>query len=464
LTYVETFAFAFDHNLLAEHPVREFGQSKTSFRGVYFVGPETYLRKHLGTIVFHRTRASQGESKELSSYLNGLADNLSRFARHSPAATEAEKSHLRNEWLFRLSQVLARTNKEVWNILFGVISEAAEEALAHFRREEPAMPDLLVAAAALSSAPAVQHFLDEGTKVFTGHLAAGFGSPLIAAPTDAPVLQLLLNQAEHEIESTSASPEHTPQNVFAILDSAIRAALDAKSAVCAIMLIDFAEEHSGKRLAHQFSSYAARAAESGSIELVDYFMLRKPNSAEHVILKACEYGQLTLVRHLLSTKVMIPPPGLCPLPRDYTYTPLRVAVQNKNRALVNLLIEFGADLTPDLIICALTLPRGSVFPMMQHLFQMGCSVNRKVVVEAARSAKEYISKEPSWRYAMDRAKSVVLIAYHIKDFSPEYLLWFKDGIEALKHVADGRYPVPTEPLPFQNMAREFLEGVVMNVN
>ena len=450
--------------MLAGYPIRDLGQSKPRYRGHYFVGPETYLRKHLGTIVFHGTRASKGETKELSLYLNGLVDNLSRFARHSPAATEAEILRLRTEWLFHLSQSLARTNKEVWSILFGLSSRTTEEALAYFRAEEIAMPDLLAAAAALGSVPAVQHFLDEGTKVLTGHLVAGFGSPLLAASNDARVLQPLLNQAEHEIESTSASSEHTPQALFAILDNAIRAAVDAKSADCAIMLIDFAEEHSGKRVVRQFNSYAARAAESGSIELVDYFLLQKPNSAENVILKACEYGQLTLVRHLLSTKVMIPPPGLCPLPRDYTYTPLRVAVQNKNRALVNLLIEFGADLTPDLIICALTLPRGSVFPMVQHLFQMGCSVNRKVVVETTRSAKKYIIKEPSWRYAMDRAMSVVLIAHHIKDSSPEYLLWFKDGIEALKHVADGRYPVPTEPLPFQDMAREFLEGVDVIVN
>jgi hypothetical protein len=217
-------------------------------------------------------------------------------------------------------------------------------------------------------------------------------------------------------------------------------------------------KHCGKAAPHVYLSRMAEAARGGSIDLVEFLLRWKPHLASEAICSACLHGQTALVRHLLSTKITVPPPLLHSLPRNYTYEPLEIAAQNAHCALIDLFVEYSAALTSDLISCAFAGGHGRTYLTVRHLFDAGCTLDRNAIDDCGNICWEYPKYSSGCRPTrLSWSMAPITIAHHLKLISPELLLYFEEGNKVAEDVVGGRLKMPSEPLPFKAMAEEIVE-------
>jgi hypothetical protein len=324
--------------------------------------------------------------------------------------------------------------------------------------------DYLIAAAAIGSAPAVRRFLAIETKPMIQSMSQPCRSPIRAAAisADPTVVKLLLDRA-------AEAPQWLPATLLAFNSSAadnlhasIDAAITAQAQESALLLIDFLEKHfawvpraldqsSGARLLEyprSSSGLEASSPQDGSDEL------------KAVVYETCKYGHTTVMRHLLSQNLVKANVKFSMPQHADMLTPLLLAVQYGHRTLVDLLVKHGAKLSPKLLTWVLKSHYGgSKAPMVHHLLNSGCSVNREAAIKAREYGQRLADDIDSTRRqrTADRATTLVYLAHHVMMVSAGVVSFFKDRGGALRKVRDGELQLPTRSLLVQDMAREYLE-------
>jgi hypothetical protein len=229
--------------------------------------------------------------------------------------------------------------------MFCASRNVSHEVQEYFKSQVIDTTDLLAAAAVTGCVSAAQDLIEQDAKVLSYPLETSpLGLPITIAVSKLEVLRLLLHRAETEIADMGPATKDTERIILRTIEPAIAAAAEAQLADSAILLIEFARQHCPKTIKSRY--YGAVAASGGSIQLVDYILLYKSSEKSDVVNCACEYGHVALVQHLLNEKIMTPPPSLQPLPRNYVYPPLKIAMWYGHRAVFNLLVEHGADPPP----------------------------------------------------------------------------------------------------------------------
>lgn len=305
----------------------------------------------------------------------------------------------------------------------------------------------------------------------------GFDNPIRTAACNGTleVLELLLKRAEEEIGSTENLPKANHGSVIRLLSTAIDVASYAQSSESAIMLIKFAQKHCGEVASTRRPFWLLKAARNGCTEMINFLLqqeYRSTNSAsyqndlDNIIVEACKHGRTALMRNLLTTerdKASRSLPKSSLHPRYRKHPPMFFAVTFGHRALIDLLHEFGASLDSNCLDDALLFRSAPAFLTVRHLIHAGCVVNRQLAeavdTRAAVHLERLRDRYGNNRYTTNWVMTVVLIAREIKRFPRDMLPSPSAVSQLMVEVVEGRCKVPTEPLPFRETAKGFLEWV-----
>jgi hypothetical protein len=247
-----------------------------------------------------------------------------------------------------------------------------------------------------------KHFFDVGGDILHRFYGLGLGLGLgfdnaircTAMNSREQVLEILLEKADKDMRNRGRGKIQLVEGLF---QQSIDDAANAQHASTAIMLFEFALRYGLVQMGPQETNQVlpndravpVRAAENGCVDLVCYIIkegrpavMCEGSMGYHLnlhdaVIAACHNGRVGVMRYLPEARHITVTPSFLPMQpssipseskyRDYT--PLELAVSFGHRTLVNLLLEFGAQLESKLLVYAVNSGNGPVSLMVRHLIE-----------------------------------------------------------------------------------------------
>jgi hypothetical protein len=179
-----------------------------SYKQLYYSGgPDVYLAKNLGEIIFQRLHHTDELPHFLSSYIISTVEELLKVVPSDPVDQTAQM-----EFEKRLCYAIGSywQNGGYWPEFLGL--EAEDMNVAYMPWSWETEDDCLVTAAAADNLPAINHFLAKGGKVLRFGYAETLCNPIIAAAASASTetVALLLGQIRPQVEKFAGDLDFTP--------------------------------------------------------------------------------------------------------------------------------------------------------------------------------------------------------------------------------------------------------------
>jgi hypothetical protein len=292
-----------------------------------------------------------------------------------------------------------------------------EKELTYFSTLELTAHDKLAAAAAVGDQTKVRAYLTEVTNLMSW-VNFGFCSPVQAAASTGKTecLAILLDHAAQDMPATRTTSQKSHRDASTSVRKGIQIAMENGHASCAALLMDFQHKWDLLREMRETGSlgrpHLFRAAEAGCIDLFKDLMGPDAHGSSYAhdrdlhdaALVALENCHTNIIRYLLETKVMAP--TMVPGNRSGVSTPpLGLAVMSGNRAIVDLLLSFGAPLDSQILIWAIkqskpqetstpdmkcTHPERPIYHIVKHLIAIGTVVDRTSMSACAPRAMRIV--------------------------------------------------------------------------
>jgi hypothetical protein len=206
-------------------------------------------------------------------------------------------------------------------------------------------------------------------------------------------------------------------------------------------------------------------------------VMAKVQQKNHMLIgahAACVAGRTDIVQYLLEQRHIAWTTLFHTRDSELVYTPepattIALAAQYGHRALINLYVKQGNTIAPCVLNDALSRPLGRdlyqtptpVFLMVQHLISIGAVVDEETLhtCEGRTGRIQVCLYKPDQHcYITDGAMTATLLAHEAMKHLPRETLQRYGSIKLLlRKVANGKVKVPTEPMPFLEMAKEVLE-------
>jgi hypothetical protein len=348
--------------------------------------------------------------------------------------------------------------------------------------------DSLAASAAVGNIDAIHHFSDIGgralelvtTEVIGTTCLHCFHSPLMAAASTGQfeAVRVLMQLADKDLPAFRERQLDPDNALLDRLEKAITLAIKANNFHCALAILAFARKNVQPSYDHHLRGRTlVRAMKYGCLDVLKSILDEKKSDdshhTEHSKEGICHVlicGRSNIVRYLL-TENLLSFHSKFGLERDHrlTGTPMELAVKFGHSVIIDLLLEAGDVLKPSHIVIALTniLNKKSenmraAFFTIHHLIKKGAVLDR----HSLEVFEAYAGKILRLRYNKEvhvnitnAVMTVVLVAVEIgKNFCREVMKAKGGSIKmVLRLVVNGRLRVPTEPLPFHQLAQEVVE-------
>lgn len=518
--FCRTFASFVNHRLIAETPLEAFKPYRSHVRAILCRdrGPYMFLDANLEDLLFHHTKASM--DFEDASHLNGIFDKLGFSSEKDKTETNRDqylrdlcRAYICSSIDLSASEGLTTTAepKPKWRTLdileyLGAVDQQVKQQV---------ISTLLAVAAAVGNSEAVAHYLAQGSQILAK--LDYFGTPLIAAACtgQSKILCTFLKETHQDVLAVSASCTHTRSCMAGCKDhllfwsftAAIRAAVDFNQPEAALTLFTFTQKNFPKWLLDEQSPYFVHAMRTASLDMVKLLIQAEgfgskvstnctnstvneafknqrfreaqkmldnnavPKNAQgkdHMLMgahAACIAGRTRVIQHLLDQGHITWNTIYHKRDREATNT-VALVTQYDHRALVDLYINQGNLITSRDLLNALTRPLSNdqisppVFLMVHHLIRAGTVVDEQTLQTCeSRTGRIQVRiyKQDMYCCITDGAMTATLLAHEAMKHLPQLYFQSYGSIKLfLRNIINGKLKVPTEPMPFREMATEVM--------